>query len=244
MDKNIIDKVQNEFKNSDKIAVRELNLFFRKQLPNITDATISWYIHQLYKESVINRVGRGIYSLSDKLVFRPDISAKLIKLYKKVQKAFPFIEFCVSETSWLNSFMIHQQVRHRLIVEIEKDAVESVFRKISEINKHVYLNPNAEIYELYISDFESIIIKTLTSQSPLKTIDGIKIPELEKILVDILSDVDLYAAQQDEKEYIYNEVYLRYNINMSKLIRYAKRRNRESQARNLMSNISALNNII
>jgi len=217
MDKNIIDKVQNKFRNSNIIAVGELSLFFKKQLPKITDATISWYIHQLYKESVINRVGRGMYSLSDKLVFKPAISAKLIKLYKKVHKAFPFIEFCVSETSCLNSFMIHQQIRHRLIVEVEKDAVESVFYKIAENNKHVYLNPNTEIYELYISDFDSIIIKTLTSQPPLKVIDGIKIPKLEKILIDILSDIDLYAAQQDEQEYIYNEAFFRYNINMSEI---------------------------
>ncbi|RLD83416.1 MAG: hypothetical protein DRJ10_03550 [Bacteroidetes bacterium] len=244
MDKNIVYKIQNEFRDSNKIAVGQLNQFLKKQLPNITDATISWYIHQLYKESVINRVGRGMYSLSDKLAFKPAISAKLIKLHRKVHKEFPFIKFCVSETSWLNSFMIHQQVRHRLIVEAENDAVESVFYKISETNKQVYLNPSAEIYELYISDFDSIIIKTLTSQSPLKTIDGIKIPELEKLLIDILSDIDLYAAQQDELEYIYNEVYSRYNINMSKLIRYAKRRNREPQARNLINNISALNNII
>jgi hypothetical protein len=48
---------------------------------------------------------------------------------------------------------------------------------------------------------------------------------IEKLLVDCLSDIHLFAAQQDELEYIYTNAFSKYNININKLKRYARRRN-------------------
>ncbi|RLD85139.1 MAG: hypothetical protein DRJ07_03660, partial [Bacteroidetes bacterium] len=117
---------------------------------------------------------------------------------------------------------------------VEKDAVEQVFNKLNESIKNVFLDPDTEIFERYIHNVnEAIIIKTLVSESPLRKVHKIKIPSLEKLLVDMLIDVDVFAAQQGELEFIYKTSFKKFQINKNKMKRYAIRRNREKRMKKL-----------
>ena len=64
-------------------------------------------------------------------------------------------------------------------------------------------------------------------------------PTLEKILVDIIADEELFAAQQGELEFIFKSAFDKYNINESKMKRYASRRNRKTEIKNQTNIISA-----
>jgi hypothetical protein len=66
----------------------------------------------------------------------------------------------------------------------------------------------------------------LVSEAPLTEIDKIAIPTIEKLLIDCLIDKDLFAAQQDELENIYQTVFEKYIVNLNKSRRYARRRDR------------------
>ena len=71
---------------------------------------------------------------------------------------------------------------------------------------------------------KSIIVKTLTTESPIRTIDGIRTPALEKILVDINIGSDFYYLQGDEVFYIMRNAMSLYSINIPRMLRYASRR--------------------
>lgn len=70
-----------------------------------------------------------------------------------------------------------------------------------------------------------VIVKPLVTESPLKQNDGIMVPTLEKLLVDLCKDEDFYFLQGVEGNYILENARTLYDINESRLKRYAKRRN-------------------
>ncbi len=232
--------VINQFTSGQAIDLKSISAFIRTQIPDISEATLSWYIHQLHKQNIIKRIGRGRYTINSHQDFTPEISKKLENLYRKIKKEFPQITFCISDSNWLNSFSNLQQINKQTIIEVEPEATEAVFLKLKQTEKNIFLNPSSEIVDLYISaSANSIIIKSLTSQSPLKTINKITIPELEKILIDCLIDTNIYAAWSDEIENIYHTTFSRFNINLSKLKRYAQRRNREKEVNEILCKISS-----
>ena len=74
---------------------------------------------------------------------------------------------------------------------------------------------------------DAIIVKNLNSESPTVKESKIVVPMLEKMLVDMLIDENLFSAQQGELDYIFKSAYKKFTINESKMKRYASRRNRE-----------------
>ena len=77
----------------------------------------------------------------------------------------------------------------------------------------------------YIDLSENVVfIKPLPSESPLQTVQGLTVPTLEKLLVDINVDEDFYYLQGSETFYILRNAAEKNVINRSRLLRYARRR--------------------
>jgi hypothetical protein len=126
------------------------------------------------------------------------------------------------------------------VVEVDKDSIEAVFNTLTGLSKKVFLNPTSEIYLRYIGDFnEVIIIKKLVTESPIVKIDKIWVPSLEKLLVDCLVDKQLFAAQQNELDFIFKSVFSKYTLNISKMTRYARRRGYENELENIINDFLA-----
>ncbi len=237
-----IETLITHFSSHNEVGVKSLSMFIKSQIPDISDSTVSWYIHHLYKTKIIMRIGRGKYVLGEKRIFMPEIHKKLQQLYQKIRKEFPNIKFCISDSNWLNSFSNLQQINKQIIIEVEKEVSESVFLKLQITEMNIFLNPNAQIVDLYIaSASNAIIIKNLPSQSPLCEHDGITTPSLEKILVDCLIDKSVYSVWSDEVFTIFRNAFTYFNINFSRLKRYAKRRNRLSVIEEIVNQISTNN---
>lgn len=142
---------------------------------------------------------------------------------------------CIWDTRWLNHFMRHQLFTNYRVIEVEKDAVNQVFHFLSERHKNVFLNPDEKIYDRYIANSDdTIIVKNLVSEAPVVELEKIVVPTLEKLLVDMLIDEDLFAAQQSERSFIYENAMKNYTINTLQMKRYALRRNREKKVTELL----------
>jgi len=178
---------------------------------------------------VLQRVGRGLYTLGEEIIFYPEITNSIKSLYKRINKDFPFANFCIWHTSSLNKFMRHQPARFQLMLDVERDASESVFYFIKEIYPNVFLNPNEEIYNKYISGKKDcIIISNLVSEAPTQEIYGVKTATIEKILVDIYCDKIIYSTFQGyEMKNIFYNAFNNYTININTLLRYAQRRGKK-----------------
>lgn len=79
-----------------------------------------------------------------------------------------------------------------------------------------------------------VIVKTLVTEAPLTSVGGIKVPALEKLLVDILKDDDLDYLSGSEASYIYSMAFELFTINVPKLLRYARRRGISETVDNLI----------
>lgn len=230
----IKDKIQSYINEQSTISKDKLVKCIVLDFPELKKSTINVYLSRLKKEGVIKNPARGIYALKEKKAYSPIIDSNLKRLYNKVKKEYPFVDFCIWDTKWLNEFMRHQPFKFYTVIELDKDVTESVFYALKEQGKQVYIEPDAETFNLYINSSEDVIIlKHLISEAPLQEIDKITVPTLEKLLVDMTIDTKVYAAQQGEIKSIYLNVFEKYEVNKNKMKRYAYRRNRENEVEKL-----------
>ena len=123
-----------------------------------------------------------------------------------------------------------------LIVEIERIGMEPAFNLLQEkvSERRVIFNPSSKDYARYVSGFPSIIVKPLISQSPLIDFGGINMPRLEKVMVDILGDIEFDFAREGELYTIIENLLSSFDVNCKALYRYADRRSRRSQVDSLL----------
>lgn len=234
MDILLKNKIISYLEEQSKISKAKLVDCITSDFPELKESTINVYLSRLKKEGIIKNPSRGIYALKGKKTYHPTIDSKLKRLHNKIKKEYPFAEFCIWDTKWLNEFMRHQPFKYYTVLELDKDVTESVFYTLKELGKQVFIEPDAETFDLYISNSEDVIIlKHLITEAPLQEIENITIPTLEKLLVDMIIDIKMYAAQQNEIESIYTNTFEKYEVNKNKMKRYAYRRNRENEVENL-----------
>lgn len=225
------------FEGTTYLTKEEVIAFYKQLEPNRSKKTIEWRIHDLLNKEVLQVVGRGIYTLKPKQVFKPYISDYFQEIYRIASTGFALEAHSICSTGWLNSFTKHQFAKFLYIVEVDKEALEPVFHQFrDEGYQNVFLNPNKDLMQTYILGQEkSIIIKSLVSRAPVQKVEGIFIPTLEKLLVDLVADKRIYSIYQGrELERIYEDVIQRYALNFSTLWSYAKRRNKQKRVRELL----------
>lgn len=231
-----------KFKDREYFTREELFDFYRSFEPELKEATFAWRIHILKNKNILNSPKRGLYIISDKLGYVPEISSVLLKLARHITERFGDINFCIWETSWLNEFAQHMIGKNTLFIEIEKGFEESLFYELKgSMRKEVFISPDEKAIDLYISQSsEPIIIKKLLARAPLlaQTSRGFKYktPSLEKILVDLFTDEKLfYYLQGSELIHIYENAISKYPINFTKLFGYARRREREKEIKQFLT---------
>lgn len=232
--------IKRYFQERGKLSKQNIVSSIKKDFPNWSDNTINMYLSKLKREGKINNPYRGIYELKNTLIFQPKISLPLKKLYNRIKKEYPYVEFCVWDSTWLNDLMRHQPFKQYTMVEVDKEAAESIFAYLSGSFKNAFLNPNEEIFDRYVNNADNVlIVKNLISEAPLQEVQEVVIPTLEKLLVDMLIDDELFAAQQGELAFIMKSAMNKYGLSASKMRRYALRRNRETELNELINISSA-----
>ena len=232
-----------KFKEREFFSREELYEFFRFFEPNLKEGTFGWRIYDLKNKNIIKPLKRGLYTISYKPKYKPDLSSELIKISKKVQEQFIDVKYCIWETDWLNEFSQHQTSKRIIIIEIEKDFVESLYYYLKDTIKHdLYINPDNKAIDFYISESNyPVVIKKLITRSPIEKKTENKLilstPLLEKVLVDLFAEEKLfYFYQGSELMHIYENAINHYTINFTKLFSYAKRREREQEIKSFMIN--------
>lgn len=235
-------KLIDEFKNRESFSRKELFDFFRDFEPDLKEGTFGWRIYALKHKSIIKPIGRGIYTVLYKSVYEPAITPDIENISKKLANRYNEIKYCVWSTGWLNTFSQHQTVKNILIIDIEKEFVESAFYYLKDSLKYkIFLNPDINAINYYIAESHyPVIIKNLISRSPLNNIlvrnRKIYVPMLEKILVDIYVDSKLfYIYQGSEMRHIFRNALTYYSINYTSLFGYAQRRGKRKQIKSYIS---------
>jgi hypothetical protein len=216
---------------------KELIAFLEEQNQIVSPNALSIQLDRLLKNNELTRVERGIYTLhstSQKkfIAFIPD-EIKQLNLQLKTQ--FPYANFCVWSSKAIAPYMHHIPNFNYIYIDVERDITESIFNFLnSNSSIRVFLCPNLDDFSRYIIGNESIIVRTLISEAPLQIIEGTNTPTIEKLLVDIVGDIEFLFLQGSEINHVYTSAFEKHNINKNKLLRYATRRGRKEEVEELI----------
>lgn len=235
-----INKLKDCFGDQEYFKTDDIAKFYRSLEPDLKQATINWRVYYLVSKGVLERKGRGIFKIGKTTVFVPDLDNKTKSIYKKILSDFPYSTVCVWNMSLLNEFTLHISNNNLTLIEVDKESLESIFYSLRDKYNQVFLNPNNGILEKYVFNSKApIIVQPLISEAPLQSNSNINTTTIEKILVDLFSDEDLFQFYQGrEKKRIFKEAYAKYTINNNKLLRYASRRGKKDEIMKMINQIN------
>lgn len=191
----------------------------------------------MVNRNILERVGRGKFRLGSGSTFIPDLNTKHFKVSATIKSKFPFTDYCIWDSSFIKEFGQHISKTNFMLVDIERDAEESVYQLLKEQFNQVFLMPGKDMLDNYIGDLKKpIIVRTLVSEAPYKEIRNIPVASLEKILVDIFSDEEFAYLRSNEMVLIFRSAFERYTISESKLIRYADRKRKKKLLIDFLNN--------
>lgn len=216
----------------------ELFSFFKQYEPNLKEGTFGWRIYDLKQKHIIKDVKKGFYTLEQKQPFRPVPDAMIDQLSNFLQNSFLFHFYNVWTTAWLNELIELQATSFLYILEVDKDSMNEVFFALKDKGRfqNLFLKPDKRVIETYISELsEAIIIEPMITRAPVFKTKNIIFPTLEKILVDLYCDKELFFAYQGyQLVNIFEASMEKYLINYSRLFNYAKRRKREEALKSFL----------
>ena len=106
------------------------------------------------------------------------------------------MDFCVYNGEILSDLQHHLSYNNNIYIETERDATETIFHFVQDMHERSFLSPKEDIMSDYIRlDKKSFIVKPLVSESPIQEVNGINVPTIEKLLVDIQCDRSFFYLQ-------------------------------------------------
>lgn len=242
MDKLYINDMRHHFSSQTVFETQDIAAFYGQYDKNIKPTTVNWRVYTLVQSGILQRIGKGNFTFGKGKNYVPEISVATKSIYKKLKSEFPFADLCMWGTSILNEFMQHQPNRFFVLVETDKETVNSAFYFLREIKKSVFVEPTTDILEKYIvNEKEIFIVKPLISEAPTQNVDNVETITIEKMLVDIFCDDVVFSAQQGaEMRIIFKNAFDNYTINQSKMLRYAGRRGKKEELNRFAGTVSNL----
>lgn len=224
------------FKKHGKFTKNELLEYYKISEPEIKDGTLKWRIYALKKNHVIRSVARGVYTIAWKPEYKPEPDKYIVKISKLFLKRYNEINYCIWYSGWLYGFMQHQPFSSFYVFETEKEVSKEVFNLFKDEGLNAFYQPNESLIDDYVSySKKAIIIKPIISRSPIYVLQNVKLATIEKMLVDMFCDRHLYPVFNiSEQINIFENVFENYNINFSRLLNYAHRRQRKKELRDFI----------
>lgn len=225
-------------------AVPESQVFTRQALYNLFKEnkkdlsynSVSWIINEGLKSNLLFKVGSDSYSRTKetRISYSPRYSDFSKDLLSKMEERFPELEYTLFETLLLNEFVNLLYAHNILVLQVEKDLCPFTFDFLNELfpGKVLY-NPSSEDLGRYQSD-NCIILENRISEAPFDK-ENPHFIILEKLLVDAVSDKafkDLIPTSEISN--IFENARLFYKSDITKIRRYAKRRNAWSKVEVLL----------
>lgn len=243
----ILEKLKKEFKGRESFSREELFDFYRQFEPDLKETTFRWRIYQLKVNKIITTIKRGLFTFSFKPIFKPEISQVEKKISGKIEKQFDQLKYCIWSTKITSEFMLHIPGKFITILQVEKNALEPVYSFLKEEKiRNIFIEPADKEIERYIYESENaIVLQSLVSKSPTQKVKKVSTITLEKLIVDLYCDKKLFAAfQGSELVHMLNNAYNRYSIDFTKLFNYSKRRRKETEMMEFLSDKTDIPNSI
>ena len=216
-------------------AVPESQVFTRQALYNLFKEnnkdlsynSVGWIIDEGLKSNLLFKVGSDSYSRKKETrnTYSPRYSEVSKELLSKMEERFPELEYTLFETLLLYYFLNHLYAHNILVLQVEKNLCPFTFDFLNELfpGKVLY-NPSSDDLGRYQSD-NCIILENRISEAPFDK-EHPHFITMEKLLVDTVSDKAIKELiPTSEVSNTYENAKLIYKSDLTKIKRYAKRRN-------------------
>ena len=220
--------IKEQLATRDTIEKKDFILLAKRQKCDFSENSVYWIINKMLNDKMIRRVGAGKYQVINgkgAIDYSYCPSDKASKIIKKVAKQFPLMDFQIWESIQYNYFANHQIANNTIFFETDKMLLESIFEFLkNNCKENVLLAPDAQEYARY-ANADTIVVQRQVTEAPTNKMSIHTVP-IEKLLVDMLTDKTVaILLSKNERFAIGKDILLRYNINIAKAKRYAKRRN-------------------
>lgn len=200
---------------------------------------MQWSLVRLVSKGTVVRVRRGVYKLAEKPQFSYRVKEDTKQLYALLREAFPYAPFCVYDGEVLSPFQHHLSYNAMTYVETDRVVAEAVFHALQDKGYKVFYKPGKDEFYKYIDiSMPAIIVKPMVSDSPLREMDGVPGPTLEKLMVDIRRDKDYDYLSGEECLRMLENAFKMYSLNTTKLLRYAGRRGVRDELENELNGLN------
>ena len=201
--------------------------------------TLSWHLSNLCKQGRLRRMGRGIYTVNLSKTYQVKANAKARSLYNTLSAQFPYADFCVYDGGVIAPLLHDLAPNNTIYIETNREVTESIFNVLLPKYKgRLFLSPTKKIASTYIDiSRENIIVKPLVTESPLALDGKVQVPTIEKLLVDTRVDADFYYLHGYENLEMLRTAITHYDVNQTRLLRYADRRNEKESILNDLKEI-------
>ena len=207
---------------------------------DISRHTVSWYLTKLTESGQLRRIGHGKYAKADKQKFTISPTEEQQSLNEALKQHWPFAHFCIYDGSIISPLQHLLAANNITYIETERDATSAVFNHLKDKGLIAYLRPTRDLIYNYIDLSQpAIFVKPLITESPVQECNGVLVPTLEKLLVDLQKDADFFYLQEAEGFNIFRNAMSLYTINESRLLRYASRRGIRKEIETIIKSINS-----
>ena len=207
---------------------------------DISRHTVSWYLTKLTESGQLRRIGHGKYAKADKQKFTISPTEEQQSLNEALKQHWPFAHFCIYDGSIISPLQHLLAANNITYIETEREATSAVFNHLKDKGLIAYLRPTRDLIYNYIDLSQpAIFVKPLITESPVQEYNGVLVPTLEKLLVDLQKDADFFYLQEAEGFNIFRNAMSLYTINESRLLRYASRRGIRKEIETIIKSINS-----
>lgn len=218
----------------------DLMTLLHKLNPEVSKSAHSWWINKLKNDGFYTQTGRGIYTFKKKKEYKLEISRKAKQFHNKAIKYLPEgTPLLIYESITVAKMYDIEPQKHYIWMHVPREHLEFFFYDIQDLGKRVFIKPNSEIIKRYIIPIkEAVILYPLLTEMPIIDLNGYSTLTIEGILIHSLLFGKEYFKSRDKEIFQVFQLSLNtYNVNISKLLRYAARREKRKEVLELLEHI-------
>lgn len=231
----LIDRYKNKTITTAEI-VKDLLQFY----PDVNKNTIIWNLNEMIRRGDIVRIGRGKYFFSNEphQEFTMPIYDDVKQVINIISNQFKYVKIVLMDSKWLSDFIVQQPFATVVKIEVNAPAVDAVVNLLRKEAWKAFSTSEIMDAVKYFLETRIFVIDKIRFNNPTKKCkDNLFIAKLEKIMVDVACDYEVFKQYQGwELENFYANVTEKCAVNFSTVIKYASSRGRKEQILSLIEN--------
>lgn len=195
---------------------------FMTAWPDAPKPTVYSRIRLMLQDGVLSQVGRGMYVATHKPAFRYEVTGWMREVGMWLVEHCVGVDTCVYEKDG------------NLHVEVFRAFIPQVTSSLREKYPKVILDKDEAAFPVVLDGY--IVVGPMVSDAPLVEVQDVRLPSLEKSLVDrIAADKKDYALQKLE----FQKAMEVYPVNVNRMMRYAARRGLKEELSDCLSGLDS-----